>query len=88
MSISESEILDAIREATVQPNVRPEGAFTVRELATAWGMEATTVQRRLRPLVAAGKMECVRVSLVDMSGRSQPSPAYRLTATPTKKAKR
>lgn len=88
ISISESEILDALREVGGLSPGRPEGAFTTRELAAAWGIDTTTVQRRIKPLILTGRMECVRIIEIDIAGRPQQTPAYRLVAQPKKKAKR
>lgn len=87
MTISESEILDAIREAARQPDARPDGAFTRNELCEALRVGRGAIQRVLTPLVKSGQMECVWIPSTDITGRASRVPVYRLIA-PKKKAKR
>jgi response regulator of citrate/malate metabolism len=88
MNISETELLDAIREATTQASARPDGALTITEMADATGLCRDTIRKRIRPVVISGRMECIPITTPDMTGRPQRVPGYRLIAPPKKKGKR
>ena len=87
MNITETELLDAIQEATKQASARPDGALTVAEMSDSMGLSRGAVRNRVVPLVRSGRMECVWVMVTDITGRFQRLPAYRLIA-PKKKGKR
>jgi len=88
MTISESEILDAIREAANSSAGGPEDAMTIIELAEAMNVDPRIARKHVASLLKSGAMECVRVRRSSMDGRIMPVPAYRLIAAPKKKAKR
>lgn len=85
ISISESEILEALQSAAVEPE-RPANALTAYELSVALGISESTAARRIRAAVRAGKLECVQVRLANIDGTIRPRPAYR--PVPKKKARR
>lgn len=82
-SITETEILDAIRSAMATTE-DPTGAFTVVELGTLMRSSDLTVRRHLRLLMARGRIEAVRVTRQYLDGRTGPVPAYRLIPSPPK----
>jgi DNA-binding MarR family transcriptional regulator len=91
MTISEAEILDAIREAASNSASGPDDAMTIVELAEAMNVDARIVRKHVAALLKSGGMECVRVRRPSMDGRIMPVPAYRLIApkiAPKKKGKR
>ncbi len=54
-----------------------DGAFTVRELATATGRGQNWVRESLHTALASGAWEVVRVVRMNMTGRKQVTPGYR-----------
>jgi DNA-binding Lrp family transcriptional regulator len=86
MTITESELLDAIRAATTDDD-GPTDAMTGPELALAMGITDSPMRTRLRRLMKDGVIECVKVKRTSIAGVSLTVPAYRLIAKP-KKAKR
>jgi len=95
MNISESELLDALRDAATQPDARPDGALTRTELCEALGIGRGAIQARLVALVKSGQMECIWIPTTDIAGRASRVPAYRMIApsivskiAPKKKGKR
>lgn len=88
INISESELLDALRESMPGPVERPPGVMTAREIAEQLGVSPRVAQERTRGLVKAGRAEMLKVRVVDASGRNAYVSAYRMVPTPKKKAKR
>lgn len=91
ISISESEILEALRSAA-EPE-RPPNALTTYELSEALGISFQQAGKRVRAAVLAGRLECVKVRVAGIDGVVRPQPAYRPAAKPAtkptqKKAKR
>lgn len=85
MNITESELLDAIREAARDNSSDPQGAMTVVELADAMNLDVRIARKHVATLLRSGSMECVRVRRPSIDGRIIPIPAYRLVAAPAKK---
>lgn len=79
LSISETEILDALREAFSTED-DPDGAHTTEELAAATGISRARIKVALRDLIRAGKAETVRVRRTSIDGRTMPVPGYRVKA--------
>ena len=75
VKITESEVLRAILDAQT-PNA-PTDAFTSEEICTATGRGRDYVRARIRELVRAGVLECVKKPATDVTGRSVALPAYR-----------
>ena len=88
MTISETEILDAIREAAANSTGGPDDAMTIAELCETMKISALIARKRVVLLLKSGAMECVRVGRPAMDGRVMQVPGYRLTVPPKKKGKR
>lgn len=90
ITISETEILEALQSAAVESE-RPSNALTTYELSVALGISDCMATRRVRAAVRAGKLECVMVRMAGIDGVVRPRPAYKPTAKPLppkKKARR
>lgn len=77
MTFTETDALEAIREALQQPTSRPEGAYTAAELQEMAGVGDRTIRRALRAMLAEGKVECIRIPVLYIDGRLVSTPAYR-----------
>lgn len=86
VSVTESELIAAVREAAAMPDDAPADAMTVAEMQTALGLSAQGVRRALDKLRAAGRLAAYRVRRVDVSGRGMIVNAYVIKSQP--KAKR
>lgn len=75
--LTENELLAALREAQ-EAQEDPEGAFSKRELMEIFDLSDEPTRDRIRMLVNAGRMECVKVRRVRMDGVQQTIPGYRL----------
>ena len=89
MTISESEILAALRKAMEQRTGEP-GEFTTLELAERMGIGPERVKGTLKKLIASGLAVTGRAHRMSMDGVSRPVPVYRLvlkkgTAVPKKR---
>lgn len=82
VSISQNEILDAIREAAKTIDTGPEDAFTVREVVEASGRCMGVVSRDIRRLLASGAIENVRAVRVQINGVPRMISAFRLVKKP------
>ena len=81
MRVTTDDLLDALRDAlTVKPG---DDAPTSLELQAATGLAERKLRRALAAVQAEGRLEVVMVRRVDLAGRVQSVPGYRL-----KKAKR
>ena len=85
MKITESEILDAIKEANEKASEESEnksdGAYTTVELAELAGVSKWTISNWLRPLVISGEIEVVKVyrkSVLSYDNRGHYMPGYKL----------
>lgn len=80
ISISENELLDALREAT-ESEQGDDGALTLREIMAATGMSERRAKEHMSRLKAAGRIEPVKVRREALDGRNALVPAYRVIAT-------
>jgi len=77
MSIpTEAQILDEIRAAFESRD--PADAMTTRELATALGISAEAMRRKMPELIATGRFQVLKVRRPSWDGRMLPVPAVRL----------
>lgn len=60
-----------------KPKTRRSG-MTIRDLCAESGMDELSARRRIRGLMDEGRIEVLRVPYMDISGRTQLVPAYRL----------
>jgi len=75
LGISEGDLLTALEEM-----IAPEGrGVRTMELAKALGVSKTSVRKLLRQLLEEGRLERVRVKMIDLSGRQAQVTGYRLT---------
>jgi hypothetical protein len=77
LTITESEILDAIRTALAS-SVSGDDAMTTTELGTALGTNVARTRNILRGMIAAGRMAPTRVYRPSLDGYPRPVAAYRL----------
>lgn len=68
--------LEAAREGGISED---PAAMTVRELCTLTGRSEATTTRRLRALMEAGRVVCVRIPWTRIDGAKTHIPAYKLT---------
>lgn len=77
MTITENDLLDAIRAALATPTEAGDG-FTGPELAEAAGKSTTTVRQALKRLLASGTAEVVQLRRMKINGQAATVPGYRL----------
>lgn len=77
VSITESEILHALREAMQEQDSGVSDAFTVAELCETTQRGEKTVRKMLRSLIQSGRAEVVQKPTVDLTGKTIRVPAYR-----------
>lgn len=77
MNVTTDEILDAIRAAEGLQSVSGTGA-TGPEIAIALGVSALTARRKIKKLLAEGRMDTVDLHRVRMDGRPTRVIGYRL----------
>lgn len=77
VTITESEILEALRESAGNPNLGPVDAFTRGELRSAmgWGLNRTTAQ--IFALRKKGAVEVVSVKREGVDGKHYTVSGYR-----------
>lgn len=75
VTMTENELMEALREALAQPEA-PD-AYTMQELCRIVPRSEDWIRNRLRALVAAGRVEPVRVPRANMFGAVAPTCAYR-----------
>jgi len=79
MSDTELNELISALEAT-RGNVDDDpAAMTVRQLCALTGRSEVTTARRLRALIEAGRVVCVRIPFTRIDGARTHIPAYKLT---------
>ena len=79
MSDTELNELISALEAT-RGNVDDDpAAMTVRQLCALTGRSEVTTTRRLRALIEAGRVVCVRIPFTRIDGARTHIPAYKLT---------
>lgn len=76
--MTQDALLDALRQAMERAPKDDPGALTAHELMDALGLSIERTRRLLKDLLRSGQCEAVKVSRVDISGRVQSVPAYRL----------
>lgn len=78
ITVTESELVEALREAAQPGSSDVEGALTVAEMAACTNRGEKYVRDNIRKLLAEGKAELVRIPRTAIDGRLQNLPAYRL----------
>lgn len=68
--------LEAARDGSIEND---PAAVTVRELCAMTGRSEATTTRRLRALIEAGRVVCVRIPWTRIDGAQTRVPAYKLT---------
>lgn len=76
---SQSEILEAIREAMAAAPPSSEPGMTVNEIGAAIGRQPRMAREYVRTLIAEGRMTVTRVRRPALDGRMSLVPGYRLT---------
>lgn len=78
MSVTESDLLAALRAERQVSEDGPPDAFSATELAEAMDCSVSFIQRRLRRMIRDGQAEYAGTRLVrDIIGRPQRVPVYR-----------
>ena len=77
-NITEGELVAALLAAQMASETPIKGAMTTYDLAQEIGCSVRWVRVQLRPLIAGGQIEPVRVQTTDIAGRRTTVPAYRL----------
>lgn len=85
VSVTESELLDALAEAGPRPAPAHAHALTAAELRERLGLKRDTLKKRLRELNAAGRLETWIVQRTDVGGRPVGVPAYTIKPAPKRK---
>ena len=75
LDITEGQLLEALQRAVTPDN--PEGAMTIEDLRGQLGWSYGRIRRELHRLKDEGKLDVLRVSRPDLTGRMLPRPAYR-----------
>ena len=73
------ELIAALESARADGISEDPAAMTVRELCTLTGRSEATTTRRLRALMEAGRVVCVRIPYTRIDGARTHIPAYKLT---------
>ncbi len=74
-----NELIAALESARENQVDSDPAAMTVRELCTLTGRSEVTTARRLRTLIEAGRVVCVRIPWTRIDGARTHIPAYKLT---------
>lgn len=78
ITVTESELIDALRKAAEPGSSDTEGALTVAEMAARTNRCEKYVRDNIRKMLAEGRAELVRIPRTAIDGRLQNLPAYRL----------
>lgn len=79
LNVTDSELLEALREAIERRGEdSPDDAFSVEELSGAMECHPATARKAIKRLIAAERVEPVRVKRRAMDGRLANVVAYRL----------
>ena len=78
VSVTESELLEAVREAIAGRPETGDDAFSVDELSEALSCHPATARKAIKGLMASQRAEAVRVKRRAMDGRLANVVAYRL----------
>ena len=76
-TITESELLDALREA-LEPTEDSDGAMTAKEIMVHLNLSERRAYRLIHEMNEAGSLEPVKVRRVTIAGHVQRTTAYRL----------
>lgn len=79
MSMTQNELLEALRVAAEAQDEQGDGAMTMRELRAALNYGDDRLRAMLHRLKADGLVEVVRVQRRTLDDRLNLTPAYRLT---------
>lgn len=77
VTVTSTDLLEALREALHAPTADPEGAYTADELAENTGLHVRKVRLILKSVLKKGEAEAVRVQRIAIDGRRAIVPAYR-----------
>jgi predicted transcriptional regulator len=88
IKLTETELLQAIKDAHRASVTPEEGALTSRDISEAIGRSALTTRRILRSLIRSGQVRTLRVMRESIDGRYLPVAAYVLDSPPPAKRKR
>lgn len=78
IAVTESELVEALRQAAQPGSPDVAGALTVVEMAARTGRGEKYVRDNIRKLMSEGRAEMVRIPRAAIDGRMQNLPAYRL----------
>ncbi|HRP26669.1 hypothetical protein [Thauera sp.] len=73
------ELINALEAARKNGVDDDPAAMTVRKLCAITGYSEATTTRRLRALIEAGRVVCVRIPFTRIDGARTHIPAYKLT---------
>ena len=74
--VSESELIEALREASGKASLGPADAFTLAEIRAATGLGVDAVTAHILRLKAAGAIRVVRVTRIAIDDTRRNVPAY------------
>ncbi len=77
IEVTESELLDALRQALPSGAMKPSDAFSRDDLMALTGWGHARVSLNLKRIKAAGRLEVVMVAGERLDGRRCQTPAYR-----------
>lgn len=77
MIVTESELLDALRDALI-PVAGTEDGYTTRELSEKLGRSTQIVRRALQAAMREGRIEYVKVTRMQINGVPSKTDGYRL----------
>lgn len=80
LTITENELVEALRDAMSAGLADPTDARTTGEMAAAIGRADKFVRDNVRKLIAEGRVELVKVKRQGIDGRMNWVPAYRIRA--------
>ena len=75
------ELLAALTASTTAAGEESPAALTTRRMREITGWSQARINNRLRELIDAGQVECVRVPVIRIDGSRTAVPGYRLKAT-------
>lgn len=80
VSVTESDLVAALRAASEADAAPLEGVFTSQDVRRALSCGDDMARRRIREMIAAGRASPVKVQVSDISGRRLRVPAYQLAS--------
>ena len=78
LGVTEADLIAALEEALASAAPDATGALTTAQLMAASGKGIDSVRKALIGLKAAGRLEVVRVAMIDLAGRQTTVPGYRV----------